>query len=85
MRLAIARDVGFVVPANPATILLLARTADEHRERIIRDIHDGTLGAEWPVSSDIRAALAPRLAPQPACARRLETLVHRHGALLPRP
>ncbi|MFQ5424823.1 MAG: GH3 auxin-responsive promoter family protein, partial [Phycisphaerae bacterium] len=84
MRLAIPRDVGFVVTANPATILLLARTADEHRDEIIRDIHDGTLETEWSVSSHIRTALAPRLTPQPACARRLESLVQRHGALLPR-
>ena len=33
MRLAIPSDVAFLVTANPSTLLLLARTADTHKER----------------------------------------------------
>ncbi|MFQ5503042.1 MAG: GH3 auxin-responsive promoter family protein, partial [Phycisphaerae bacterium] len=83
MRLAIPRDVAWIVTANPSTLLLLAKTADENREHIIRDIHDGTLCEEMPISGDTRAALAPRLVPDPVCARRLEQIVANHGVLLP--
>ena len=54
MRLAIPRDVAWMVTANPATLLVLARTADDHRERLIRDIHDGTLTPEMPVALPIK-------------------------------
>lgn len=84
MRLAIPKDVSWLVTANPATLLLLARTADEHREQLIRDIHDGTLTDSLPVDDDIRGALRKRLRPDPACAKRLEAAAHRHGHIYPR-
>lgn len=84
MRLAVPRDVAWAVTANPATLLLLAKTADEHRERLIRDIHDGSLCASMAVDGGIRAALRPRLKADPACARRLEEVVAKHGALYPK-
>ncbi|HKQ49490.1 MAG TPA: GH3 auxin-responsive promoter family protein [Phycisphaerae bacterium] len=84
MRLAIPRDVAWAVTANPATLLLLAKTGDEHREQLIRDIHDGTLSASMAVDGGIRAALHSRLEPDPDCARRLETIVAKHGALYPK-
>ena len=84
MRLAIPRDVSWMVTANPSTLLVLARTADEHRERMIRDIRHGTLSKDMNVANDIRAALAPRLRPDPNCARRLEEIVRQHGAMYPK-
>lgn len=84
MRLAIPRDVAWAVTANPATLVLLARTADEHHEQLIRDIHDGTLWSEMAVDGDIRAALASRLNPDPSCARRLERIVADQGVLYPK-
>jgi len=84
MRLAIPKDVAWAVTANPSTLLLLARTADEHRDQIIRDIHDGTLSHQMPVEGDIRAALAPVLKPDPACAKRLEAIACEHGAIYPK-
>ena len=84
MRLAVVRDVAFMVAANPQTLLLLARTADQHRQQLIRDVRDGGLWRELPIDETIRAALAPRLRPAPDAARRLERLVEQHGALRPR-
>ncbi|MCG8407330.1 MAG: GH3 auxin-responsive promoter family protein [Phycisphaerales bacterium] len=84
MRLAIPRDVAWAVTANPATLMLLARTADDHREQMIRDIHDGTLWDEMAVDGDIRTALSSRLAPDPICARRLEQIVSKNGAMYPK-
>ncbi|MFQ5430744.1 MAG: GH3 auxin-responsive promoter family protein [Phycisphaerae bacterium] len=84
MRMAIPKDVAWAVTANPATLLLLAKTADEHRESIIRDIHDGTLRADLPIEDDIRQSIEQRLRPDPVCARRLERIVAVEGALHPR-
>lgn len=84
MRLAVARDVAFVVTANPATLLLLAQTADQHKEQILRDVRDGTLWADLPIDSDVRRELAPHLRPDPGNARRLDKLAERHRRLLPK-
>jgi hypothetical protein len=77
-------DVAFVCTASPATQLKLARTADEHREQLIRDIYDGTLWKELPVPEHVRELLKPRLVPDHAGARRLESIVRHRGRLLPR-
>lgn len=84
MRLSIGRDVAFMVTASPATLLLLARTADEHREQMIRDIHDGTLWPQLPISAQTRAALARKLKARPEAARRLEKLASQHDGLFPK-
>jgi hypothetical protein len=84
MRLSVPRDVAFMITANPATQLKLARVADEHRERLIRDIHDGTLWPELPVPTHVRVSLKDRLRPDRRRAHELEALVSRHGALRPK-
>ena len=84
MRLAIPRDVAFLITASPATILKLVRTADQQREQMVRDIHDGTISAKLEVADDIRATLGGTLRPEPQSARRLEGLIAEHGALLPK-
>lgn len=84
MRLAIPKDVAWMVTANPSTLLTLARLADQHRDQMIRDIHDGTLTQELPVEAPIRDALAPLLKPDTACAKRLEEIVRRRGAMFPK-
>lgn len=84
MRLAIPRDVAFLITASPATQLAMVRTADRYREPLIRDIHDGTLWADLPVEPGLRRRIEGRLRPDPATAARLEDLVRRHGALLPK-
>jgi hypothetical protein len=84
MRLAVPADVAFVITASPATQLKLARTADEHREQLIRDIHDGTLRKNLNVPGHVRKLLQPRLAANPHAARRLESIVRTHRRLLPR-
>jgi hypothetical protein len=84
MRLGVPADVAFVITASPATQLNLVRTADRHREQLIRDIRDGTLWPDLPIGADIRDRLRPFLLPAPKTAKRLEDLVNRHGALLPK-
>lgn len=84
MRLAMPRDVSWAVTANPATLLLLARTGNEHKERLIRDIHDGTLWSELPVPAAVRSALRPRLKADSQSAARLASIASRTGTLYPK-
>lgn len=84
MRLAVPRDVSWAVTANPATLLLLARTANEHRQRLIRDIADGTLWQDLNIPGEVRTALQPRLAADPGAARRLDAIASRQGGLYPK-
>lgn len=83
-RFAICRDVAFLITASPATQLKLARVADEERERIVRDVRDGTLCHELDIAPDIRRDLERRLRPRLDIARRLEDIIRRTGRLLPR-
>lgn len=84
-RLSVARrDVSWIVTASPATVLRLARTADEHRTALIRDIHDGGLRIDMDVPDSIRQSLAPRLKPDPQRARELERIAEQYGRLLPK-
>ena len=43
LRLGLDNNVSFIGTANPSTILKLAEMADAHSERLIRDVHDGSL------------------------------------------
>ncbi len=84
MRMAVPKDVGWLVTANPATLLVLARSADEHRETLIRDIHDGTMTNAMNVEPAIRDALAPLMKPNTQRARELEQIIRRTGSLYPK-
>ena len=84
LRLALATNrVGMIITANPSTLVEFARRADQQRESLIRDIHDGTLSCDLP--AEVRAALARRIGRRnPKRARELEQLAETHGALLPK-
>jgi hypothetical protein len=85
LRLAVARDLGTVIAANPSTLLAIARLGDREKETLIRDLADGTVSDKWNLPSDVRQAL--RFSTRwrrPRTARRLEAIVARTGRLLPR-
>ena len=84
VRLALAGDVGFMITANPATQLRIARSGDANAEPIIRDVRDGTLNADLEIPSTVRDQLAPRLRADPARADYLERVVKVTGRLLPK-
>ncbi|MBK8174627.1 MAG: GH3 auxin-responsive promoter family protein [Rhodospirillales bacterium] len=81
LRCALASDVSMVLTANPSTILNLVTRADTWKERLIRDIHDGTLDPE--VDPTIRAELAPMLRANPLRAAVLDRFARQSDALLP--
>jgi hypothetical protein len=85
LRLSLPRPVGMVIAANPSTLVNLARAADQNKESLIRDIHDGTLSARLDIPLEIRTALARWLGRgHRKRARELEEIVGRTGTLYPR-
>jgi hypothetical protein len=83
MRFAVARDVAWLIAANPATLIRLAEAAGTHAEALIRDIHDGTLTAPGPVPDEVLAPLRRLARPDRQRARRLEECLGRAGQLRP--
>ncbi|KPK77100.1 MAG: hypothetical protein AMJ79_04410 [Phycisphaerae bacterium SM23_30] len=83
MRFAIAEDIGFISTANPSTTLILARTAQENAERLIRNLHDGTLDESISMPKPLRQQLTRHLRADASRAEELEELLKRHGRLLP--
>ena len=84
MRLGLAADVTLFGTANPSSVQKLVETADEHADRLIRDLHDGSLDRELAIEPRIREAIERRLGRDPARARRLEDARRkRDGRLLP--
>jgi hypothetical protein len=84
VRCGLMKKVGMLMSANPSTLVNLARFMDREKERLIRDVHDGTLDAKLDIPDDARAAIAKRLTPNRERADELEGFVREVGALLPR-
>ena len=64
MRLGIARDVAFAITANPATLIQMARIADEQSDTLIRDVREGTLAESVVDDGDLRGVLSAGFAPR---------------------
>lgn len=84
MRMAVPRDVAWIVTPSPATTLRLVRSAADHAERLLRDIRDGTLSPPGEISSIVRQKLAAQVRPNRALCSQLEVCIARDGRLLPR-
>ncbi|MBL8877538.1 MAG: GH3 auxin-responsive promoter family protein [Phycisphaerales bacterium] len=84
MRLGVVRDVAYAITANPATLIQMAKIADENRHELIRDVHDGSLSPRITGNEPLAPELQARLSPNPKRAAELEQLLARHGALRPR-
>ncbi len=84
MRLGIVRDVAFAITASPATLIQMARTANELSEELIRDVRDGTLSSRIVTPAALGRKLSAGLRSNPARAAELARLRAQHGALRPR-
>lgn len=82
LRSSITHDVGIFVTANPSTAVKLAQVGRDNAERIIRDVHDGTITLGDDVPDEITRGL--KFSPNHAAAKRLEEVINRHGQLLPK-
>ncbi len=83
-RLGALRSIGTWLSPNPSTHLNLARFGEQVADKLIRDIHDGTLSQdyEWPAA--LLKTIQRRLKPQPRRARELDAVRARAGRLLPK-
>lgn len=86
IRLAAADPiVSWITTANPATLLQLGRTLDKHKEQIVRDIRDGTVSPDFPMSAHERDLLkASFRRKRRRRARQLDRIAERTGRLLPK-
>jgi hypothetical protein len=83
LRFALGSDVSCIISGNPATVVNMATRADAWKERIIRDIRDGTLRADLHLEPTIRGQCEALLRPDPERAAQLEALAEAHGQLRP--
>ena len=83
-RFAVVRNVSLFSSANPSTVLAVVRAADEHRERIVRDVRDGTIDSALEIPPETRKKLARFVRPDRRRARELDLIVRRTGRLLPK-
>jgi hypothetical protein len=84
MRLGIGADVTLLATANPSSVQKLVETADAHADRLIRDLHDGTLCRELSVEPRIREVIERRLVRDASLAKRLDDARRRRdGKLVP--
>jgi hypothetical protein len=85
LRLSAYRPVGMVIAANPSTLIAMARTGNQEKESLIRDLYDGTLDARFEIPANIRALLARRIRRRRVKrARELEAAIEQTGTLYPR-
>ncbi len=82
--LALQQDVRVVISVSPSSLVLLADKMLAHGERLVRDLHDGTLSPDVALSDASRALVNERLRPCPETARRLGNLMEREGGIQPR-
>ncbi len=83
MRLVVPADLSMINTPNPSTVLKLVSTAEEQAERLIRDIHDGTLSPPGEIPREVHDRIACRLKPNPRLARKLQRMIGLRGRLLP--
>jgi hypothetical protein len=83
LRCSIGRNVSQFMAANPSTLVQFARTLDDEKESLIRDLRDGTLREDLEIPPDVRAWLYHRLSKDPKRAAELDRAANRLGRLYP--
>ena len=83
LRFSIRKQIGMLLSANPSTLVALARTMDQHKESLIRDLRDGTLNPQLELPPFVREQVKSRLVKDVERSQLLEAAVNRDGALLP--
>jgi hypothetical protein len=80
-RFALSRSISFIATPNASTLLRLAQICAEQQEKLIRAIHDGTLGLDNAELPDTCARLARLLKPDRERAASLSRIVAQRGSL----
>ena len=83
LRLSLARPCSLFTAANPSTLVMLGRTLDAEKERLLRDLRDGTLDAGLELPADFRREIERKLKPRPELSRALAASAEAAGHLYP--
>jgi hypothetical protein len=84
LRLALPRSCALFLAANPSTLVMLGRVLDQEKEKLLRDVHDGTLSADLDLPPAVRAYVQSRLKKRPERARELDAIAQKAGRLYPK-
>jgi hypothetical protein len=85
LRFALINPVGFICAITPTNLLRLAVTGNEHRESLIRDLHDGTLRSDLDLPPELRKKWQRTIGVRRTeRARQLERIVEETNALYPK-
>lgn len=86
LRFAVGRNVSQFMAANPSTLTTLARTLDAEKERLVRDLRDGTLRGDLDIPPAVRPALdaMARRSRDPDRAKALDAVAEKTGHLWPK-
>ena len=83
LRLSVGRPCSLFTAANPSTLLALGRTMDAEKERLLKDLRDGTLTTHFGYPGFVRDAVSRRLKANPVRAAQLDAIASKTGRLLP--
>ncbi len=83
-RLAAGADLGMIGTANASTLLVLAEEIARNAETLARDLERGTVSVDTGLPAKMLDQLWPRLAPDPATARRIRQVLDEGRTLAPR-
>lgn len=85
LRLSIVQRVGWIILMNPGTLILLAELGDQHKEKLLRDLRDGTLSSSFEIPQDVRESLKSLTTRRdPRRAESLERIIERTGTFYPK-
>jgi hypothetical protein len=76
--------LAFISVWNPSFLSILVDALEEHGERLVGDVREGTLNPPASMPDSLERSLRQQLRPLPTRAALLERLLHRHGILRPR-
>lgn len=82
--LTLQQDLRLAVSVSPSSLVLLADKMQAHSERLVRDLHNGTVCRDILPPEAAKQALRDRMRPAPERARWLGRLLEQAGALYPR-
>jgi hypothetical protein len=85
LRSSVPEPAGLFLTATPATVVNFAKLADRWKERLIRDIADGTISRDFAIPEPVRQEILKKQGkPRPERAKELEQVVERTSSLYPK-
>ncbi len=84
LRIAMEENITTIATLNPTTLILLCQKIDKFKERIIKDIREGSLDPNLMIDEAIRKKIEKKLKPNPKRADFLKNILRKKLELLPK-